>query len=120
MKKLLFFLGLMSLGSLVHAAEATDAQVQSFVNNRIRPRAEQIRALEILMTDDISSIDDVYNALNQQSPTWSDNRDDAPPHLLTPSDILAINTFLHDIQDAIKNHAQYPIVLKACVRPPSQ
>jgi hypothetical protein len=96
---------------------ATDEQVQNFTNTRIRPHAELARALAIAFSDDISAIDDVYNALNVQSPTWEDSREDGPPHLLTPSDVLAINSFLHDIRDAITGHAQYAIVLKACVRP---
>jgi hypothetical protein len=96
---------------------ATDEQVQKFVDERIRPHAELARQLAVLFDDDIALIDDVYNALNVGSPTWSDGRTDAPPHLLTPADILSINTFLHDIRDAIKNHAQYSIVLKATVRP---
>lgn len=95
---------------------ASNLQVQAFVNERIRPRSEQIRSVFLAMDGDISSIDDIYNALNVGSPTWTDNRTDGPPHLLMPSDVLAINAFLHDIRDAIKNHAQYPIVLKACVR----
>lgn len=95
---------------------ATNLQVQNFVDNRIRIRAEAIRAINLAMSDDISLIDDVYNALNVGSPTWTDTRADGPPHLLTPSDVLAVNAFLHDIRDAIVNHAQYAIVQKACVR----
>lgn len=95
---------------------ATDQQVQTFVNERIRLRAEAARSLALAYDDDISAIDDIYNALNIQSPSWSDQRADAPPHLLTPNDILAINSFIHDIRDAMKNHSQYPIILKACVR----
>jgi hypothetical protein len=98
-------------------AAASDTQVQQFVSGRVRPRAEATRTLAIAFDDDIASIDDVYNALNVGSPTWTDNRTDGPPHLLTPSDVLAFNAFMHDIRDAIKNHAQYPVVLKACVRP---
>lgn len=99
-------------------ANATDQQVQNYVNERVRPHAEVARNLALAYDDDIASIDDVYNALNVQSPTWVDNRTDGPPHLLTPSDVLAINSFMHDIRDAIKNHGQYAIVLKACVRSP--
>lgn len=95
---------------------ASNQQVQQFVDQRIRPHAEIARALAVVFDDDIGSIDDVYNALNVGSPTWTDGRTDGPPHLLTPSDVLAINAFLHDVRDAIKNHAQYPVVLKACVR----
>lgn len=97
---------------------ATDQQVQSFVDSRIRPHAELVRNLKILFDTDISLIDDIYQALSQPNPTWSDNRTDGPPHLLTPADILAINTFLHNIRDAIQNDAQWAIVEKACVRSP--
>lgn len=95
---------------------ATNQQVQSFVDQRVRKRCEAARALMLAMADDISSIDDVYNAL-ASNPTWTDQRTDGPPHLLIPSDVLAFNTFLHDIRDAILNNSQYPIILKACVRP---
>lgn len=98
-------------------AIASDAQVQTFVDTRIRVRCEQIRALYNSIADDISAIDDVYAALTQQSPTWVDNRTDGVPHLLTPSDVLAINTFLNDLKTAISGDAQLPKVLQGCVRP---
>ena len=97
-------------------AAATNYQVQNFVDQRIRPHAEKARELVIVFDDDIGAIDDIYAALSVQSPTWTDARSDGPPHLLTPADVLAINTFLHDMRDALKNHASYPLVLKACVR----
>lgn len=95
---------------------ATNQQVQAFVDQRIRPHAELVRSLALEYADDISEIDDIYAALTQPSPTWTDNRTDGPPHLLTPPDVLAINTFMNDIKAAILNDAQYAIVLKACVR----
>lgn len=95
---------------------ATDAQVQRYVNDRIRVRAELLRSLVLAYDDDLASIDDVYSALTQLNPTWADSRADGPPHLLTGSDVLAINSFMHDIRDAIKNNAQYAVVLKACVQ----
>ena len=98
-------------------ANATDQQVQSFVDQRVRPRAEQSRNLATLMLEDIASIDDIYNALNVQTPTWSDNRTDGPPHLAAPADVLAFNAFLHDVSAFITGHAQYPVVQKLCVRP---
>ena len=98
-------------------ANATDQQVQSFVDQRVRPRAEQSRNLATLMLEDIASIDDIYNALNVQTPTWSDNRTDGPPHLAAPADVLAFNAFLHDVSASITGHAQYPVVQKLCVRP---
>lgn len=97
-------------------ASATDVQVQNWVDTRMRPHSELARALAHILDDDISSIDDVFAALTAPTPTWRDTRSDGPPHLLSTSDVLAFNTFIHDIRDAIKNNAQYPIVLKACVR----
>lgn len=97
---------------------ADDVQVQVNVDQRMRPRCEQIRALLINMQDDIAIFDDIYAALTQQNPTWVDNRTDGVPHLLTPSDVLAINTILHDLTNAINGDAQLPIVRKACVRTP--
>ena len=96
---------------------ATDTQVQNFVDQRVRPRCEQIRALAIALQDDINEITDIYNALNVQTPTWSDNRTDGPPHLALPSDVLAFNTVLHDLVTAITGDSQYPIIEKLCVRP---
>lgn len=95
---------------------ASDKQVQQFVNERIRPRAEQIRSLLLAIEDDIAAIDDVYAALTAQNPTWSDTRDDGPPHLLTPSDVLGVNAFLNAVKVAMRAHDQLPIVLKACVQ----
>jgi hypothetical protein len=97
-------------------AAATNAQVQAFVDARIRPRCEQIRGLLNALVDDIAAIDDVYAALTVGSPTWTDGRTDAPPHLLTPADVLSINTMLNDLKTAISGNAQLPIVRKACVR----
>lgn len=98
---------------------ATDQQVQNFVDQRIRPIAEQARALKIQMDDIIASIDAVYDALDPTNEaTWTDGRADGPPNLLMPADVLAINTFVNNIRDAIRDNAQYPVVLKACVRAP--
>jgi len=97
-------------------AAASDQQVQQFVDQRLRPRSEAARALLLSIEDDIAAIDDVYAALTAPAPTWSDDRTDGPPHLLTASDVLAINTFINDVRTAIRNNAQLPIVLKACVR----
>lgn len=95
---------------------ATDQQVQQFVNDRVRVRAEQIRALKNSLADDIAAIDDIYAAL-ASDPTWTDNRTDGPPHLLTPSDVLGIHSFNVAMLAAINGHNQLPVVLKACSRP---
>jgi hypothetical protein len=98
-------------------AIATDIQVQSFVDQRLRPRCEQIRALQAAMLDDLANIGDIYQAVTQPNPTWVDNRTDGPPHLMVPNDVIDLNQFLNDISNAIKNHAQWPVVQNCCVRP---
>jgi hypothetical protein len=98
-------------------AEATDAQVQQYVNERIRVRAEQCRALLNALLDDKAAIDDVYAACAAESPTWTDQRTDGPPHLLAPSDVLAYNAFITALIPNIRDAADYPAVAKACVRP---
>ena len=48
---------------------ATNEQVQAFVNERVRVRAEQIRALVLAMEDDKAVIDDIYAAIEQIRPS---------------------------------------------------
>lgn len=98
-------------------AVASDQQVQQYVNERVRVRSEQIRALRNAITDDIAAIDDVYEALTQQSPTWNDERSDGPPNLLTVSDVLAWNAFINATKTAWDGDGNLPVVLSACVRP---
>ena len=100
-------------------AAATNAQVQAFVDQRVRPRCEQIRALVLAMQDDIAALGDIYANLTN-NPTWVDNRTDGPPHLLTANDVLAYNTFVNDANTAMSKDVQYPVVLAACVRPVGQ
>lgn len=108
-------------------AIATDQQVQTYVDQRVRPRCEQLRALALSVDDDKATLDDIYAALTQETPTWSDTRTDAPPHLLLPSDVLAWNTFITGVQklrdgtfadltEANSFAAQWAVVLAACVR----
>lgn len=101
------------------ATIATDQQVQTYVDQRVRVRSEQIRALLLSMQDDKNAINDVYAALTQPTPTWKDNRTDGVPHLLTPSDVLAWNTFISDALTSMNGDAQLPVVQSACVRPVS-
>ena len=78
-------------------ARATDEQVQQYVNERVRVRAEQFRALRLAIADDQAVIDDVYEHVSEANAipaTWEDDRPDGPPHLATVSDVLAYNTFL--------------------------
>jgi hypothetical protein len=69
------------------------------------------------MLDDLANIGDIYEALTQPNPTWTDQRTDGPPHLMVPADVLDLNTFLTNISTAIKNDGQWPIVQLCCVRP---
>lgn len=110
---------------------ATDQQVQQYVNERIRPRAEQLRALLNAITDDKAAMDDVYAACNQVTPTWADTRTDGPPHLLVPADVLQYDAILFHLKRLILGAASdqeridsantlanaWSLVGKACVRP---
>lgn len=96
-------------------ARATDLQVQQFVDQRVRQRAEQIRALLLAMEDDISAIGDVYEHLND-TPTWTDTRTDGPPYLLSASDVLGWNAFIVAMSAAMRAHDQFAVALKGCVR----
>ena len=96
---------------------ATDAQVQQYVNERVRVRAEQVRTLLNALVDDKAAIDDVYANVSDSESTWTDQRTDAPPYLLTRNDVLAYNTFITALIPHIRDAADYPAVLKACVRP---
>jgi hypothetical protein len=96
---------------------ATDMQMQDYCDQRIRVRAEQVRALLAAMQDDKASIDDVYTRASDAGSPWADARTDGPPHLLAGSDVLEYNTFITNLIAAIQNDAQWPTVRKACVRP---
>ena len=96
---------------------ATNQQVQTFANERVRPWSELMRSVYLLAKDHKANLGDVYDNLTN-SPNWTDSRTDGPPHLLVPNDILAFNTFITDIIAAIEGNAQWPIIQKACVRPP--
>jgi len=106
---------------------ASDQQVQTFVNERFRPFAEAARALYLVAKDNRAAIDDVYAACAAQSPTWSDNRTDGPPHLLVPQDVLSWNAFMANLIMAVEGTADgntlnqlagnWATVMKACVRP---
>lgn len=107
-------------------AIATDQQVQTYANERIRVRAEAFRKLVAQCRDDKLAIEDVFEACAQQSPTWIDNRTDGPPSLLTPQDVLVYNTMLFmflalvdgTLTDQNKSEfsASWPQFQAACVR----
>lgn len=106
---------------------ATDQQVQQYVDQRLRVRAEECRALVNSLRDDKAAIDDVYSACTQQNPTWDDSRADGPPKLLTVQDVLAYNAVITlllkcidgtaTLQDVSDLNANWPAFQAACVRP---
>lgn len=107
-------------------AIATDQQVQTYVNERLRVRAEQFRSLVNACRDDKLAIEDVYAHCVQQDPTWEDNRTDGPPTLLSVQDVLVYNTILFmflalvdgTLTDQNKGEfsVQWPVFQQACVR----
>jgi hypothetical protein len=103
--------------SRIRMADATPQQIQNFSDQVVRPISERARALVLAMDAAKAAIDDIYAALNGSQSGWTDVRTDAPPHLATASDILSWNTFISDIDTAMKNHAQYAVVLRLCVQP---
>mgnify|MGYP000538214217 CR=1 FL=1 len=94
---------------------ATNQQVQQYVNDRIRPRAEQLRDLYNAIADDKASIDEVYANVAEDS-DWTDERSDGPPRLATPQDVLSYNAFISDLKAWIEANANWPIVRAMCVR----
>jgi hypothetical protein len=121
---------LLLAGGVNAMPRATDQQVQQYVNERLRVRAEQFRALRLAVEDDKAVIDDVYehvSGANAVASTWTDVRTDGPPHLVTANDVLAYNTFLDAFLafcDPDGNTAaiaagadQLPVLADACVRP---
>ena len=90
-------------------AIATNVQVQNFSDTQIRPACAEIINLQIRIAQILASIGDVYAAVTQTIPTWTDTRTDGPAHLAVPSDIVAMNTFLTNINKAITTDAQWPI-----------
>lgn len=106
---------------------ANNAQVQSYVNERVRPRCEEIRNLYLRCKDDKNTIGDVYDNLQNggdgKDGEWTDQRSDNPPHLMTPSDVLAWNTFIDGFIKLVEGtfsekeaSQNFPVVLKSCVR----
>lgn len=73
--------------------EATDQQMQTYADERVRRRAEEFRALVIACRDDKLAIDDIYERSVGASP-WADAREDGPPNLLTQQDMLVFNAII--------------------------
>lgn len=96
---------------------ATNEQVQQYVSERIRPIAEDLRNVLIRCQDELVTIEDIYQNLTNNT-TWTDERTDHPPHLLTKDDVLGIHAFIFDFVAFSTAHGQLPVVKMACVREP--
>lgn len=72
---------------------ANDTQMQSYCDQRVRPRAEQFRALINACRDDKAAIDAVYDRAANGA-AWADARTDGPPKLLASQDVLTFNAFI--------------------------
>ena len=105
---------------------ANDTQMQQYCNERIRPRAEQVRALVNAFRDDKAAIDAVYDRAANGA-AWADARTDGPPKLLASSDVLVFNAFATlflkcidgtaTTQDVSDLHSNLTVFQAACVRP---
>jgi hypothetical protein len=96
-------------------AEATNEQVQTFVNERVRPSSEVIVKLYHDVVGHLALIGDVYENVSTSS-TFVDERTDGPPHLATPNDVLAWNTFMTDLVAYLEADLQWPVIQTLCVR----
>jgi hypothetical protein len=113
-------------------ANATDVQMQAYMDQRVRPRAEAFREVLKMVQDDQTAITDEF-ARASNGPIWNDARVDGPPHLLasgpgsSPDDLTNYNalcvTFLALVNGTanatqISNFpGQWAIFQRACVRP---
>ena len=110
-------------------AEATDQQMQMFANERVRVRAEQMRALYNALKDDKLAIEDIYERAVGVDP-WSDARTDGPPTLLNQQDMLVYNAVISHLAKCIEGTASlseiadlaanWAVFQAACVRPVSE
>ena len=114
---------------------ATDPQMQSYMDQRLRVRAEQGRALDQSFGDDLVAITDEY-ARASNGPIWNDARTDGPPHLLAsgpgsaPDDLTNYNAIATSWKALLAGTltptqvanfpGQWAIFMRACVRPQSQ
>lgn len=105
-------------------AQANDVQMQHYADERIRPFAEQARALYLAAKDHKLAIDDVYDRAANGS-LWSDARTDGPPHLLqaggsvSPDDMLNFNAFVSAFITFIETtqSAAWAVLQRACKEP---
>lgn len=100
---------------------ATDVQMQTYCDQRVRVFAEAARSLYLAAKDHKAAIDDVYARATSTS-AWADNRTDGPPHLLqsgnsaNPDDVLNFNTFITNFIAFVEADASWTVLERACVR----
>ena len=82
----------------------------NYLNDRIRPRAEQIRGLQALIRDDLSQ----WTALGMATGE-DDIADGGKP--FTRDDAHTFKARLQSLADVLSAPIAMPIVHKACVRP---
>ena len=116
---------------------ATDQQMQTYCDERLRPFAESARSLYLAARDHKAAIDDVYARATSAS-QWADARTDGPPHLLAagdaanPNDVTNFNSFITalaaiidgtntgaDAANAAALRSAWATLQRACVRPVS-
>lgn len=79
---------------------ATDQQMQTYANERIRPHAEFFRTLVNAFRDDKAAIDAVYDRAANGA-AWNDNRTDGPPKLLASQDVLVFNAVISNFNSLL-------------------
>jgi hypothetical protein len=114
-------------------AVATDAQMQAYCDQRLRPRMEQTRDLFFRAEDDASAIGEVFERASSGT-IWNDARIDGPPTMLAsggaadPDFIEQYNIFLirldqlktgtfNNVGEANQLATLYAVLVDACVRP---
>jgi hypothetical protein len=117
---------------------ATNAQMQTFADDRLRPFAELFRNVLVSAREHKAAIDDVYARATQNPGTqWADNRVDGVPHLLksgfantvpaNPDDMTNFNSFVTaltsiidgqgtDATNAAALRSAWAVLNTACVR----
>ena len=105
--------------------EATNTQMQTYADTRVRTFAEAARALYLAAKDHKAAIDDEY-ARASGTNAWADARTDGPPHLLqagngaNPDDFLNFNALLTAFITFVETTeaASWAVLQRACVRAP--
>lgn len=106
-------------------AQATNAQMQAYADQRVRTAAETWRDFIASLRDHKAGIDSVYERAVSAN-AWSDSRTDGPPKLLTSQDMLNFNSFITFLlklvdtgltaQEVTDLRAQLAPMLTFCVR----